>query len=184
MKKYICTICGAEINENNIHFNEAALNIKDDALVKCPFCGVGIEFLSDKRSDIKKVNEELDEATLKVLDHALKLEIFNSNFYRRAAEAAKLEENKTLFLALSNIEMGHAKVHYKLGKFKEMPKLVNVSYDKYNTDKALLQLARQKEEHAVRFYNSNKEKVTNKEIAKIFEALCNVEEEHIYLTTK
>ncbi len=76
----------------------------------------------------------------------------------------------------------HAKIHFKIGGFKRMPILTDISYDKYKDDKALLNLASVKEKHAVRFYEKYKHEIKNEDIVRIFEALCNVERQHIILT--
>jgi rubrerythrin/DNA-directed RNA polymerase subunit RPC12/RpoP len=184
--KYRCIICGAEINEINFGFNSVAFTEKNsqDHIIKCPFCGVGSEFLSKSEDVIRMGKNFLDEKTIKILDHAVKLEIFNGQFYKRAYKMAKQSDIKELFKALGNVEMMHAKIHFNIGGFEKMPTLVNVNYDKYDSDNALLELANAKEEHAVKFYEKYINEINNKDIVRIFGALCNVEKEHISLTSR
>ena len=181
-----CKICGVEINEKNYNFNELAFNNKNsiDNIMYCPFCGVGKEYLSEDEEIINVESSLLDENTIKILDHAVKLELFNGDFYNTAAKMAKSQEVKKTFEALTKIEIFHSKIHQRLGGFKKVPNLNKVSYDKYNSDNALLELAKQKEEHAVFFYEKYKHEVDDANLSKIFEALADVEKEHIILFEK
>jgi rubrerythrin/DNA-directed RNA polymerase subunit RPC12/RpoP len=186
VEKYKCIVCGAEINEKNFSLNGDAFdeNNSKNKIIECPFCGVGLEFLSKGEEILKMDSKILDEKTLKILDHAVKLEIFNGDFYSKAAKIAKENSTKEMFKALSNIEMMHAKIHLRIGGFKEMPTLVNMNYDKYDNDNALLALANKREEHAVKFYEKYRNEINDKVIIRIFEALSNVEKEHILLTIR
>jgi len=177
-------ICGAIINEKNFGVNSIVFNEKNkiDNIINCPFCGVGQDFLSESMEVLSTDSKLLDENTLKILDHAVKLEIFNGDFYIKAAKKADNKKTKELFMALSTVEMIHAKIHSKIGGFNNMPILTDVTYDKYKDDKALLDLANTKEKHAVSFYEKYKTEVEDKVIIKIFEAVCDVERQHIILT--
>lgn len=181
-----CEVCGMLINEKNYDFNESAFLIKNSIynIIYCPFCGVCEVYLSKEDKIIKVDSEKLDEKILKILDHAVKLELFNGDFYEIAATMAKNPETKKVFEALSRIEKFHAKIHQRLGGFNKMPSLNKVSYSKYDSDDALLILAKQKEEHAVAFYEMYKNEIDDKNLARIFNALIKVEEDHIILTKK
>jgi rubrerythrin len=178
-----CTICGMDINEKNYNFNEGAFANKNsiDNILYCPFCGVNKEYLGENSEIIEVKTNLLDEKTLQILDHAVKLELFNGDFYRTAASKAKDNEIKKMFEALSVIETFHSKVHQRLGGFTKAPELNKVSYDKYNSDSALLKLAKQKEEHAISYYEKYKNEVNDNNLVAIFEALAIVEREHIIL---
>ena len=178
-----CRICGMEINEKNYNFNEAAFTNKNsvDDIMYCPFCGVGKEYLSEDNEIIKIETSLLNENTLKILDHAVKLEMFNGDFYNTAAKMAKDSEVKKTFEALSKIEIFHSKLHLRLGGFAKAPELNKVNYDRYDSDNALLELAKQKEEHAVSYYEKYKKEVNDDTLIKVFEALAAVEREHIIL---
>ncbi|OCA96504.1 metal-iron-binding protein [Clostridium beijerinckii] len=172
-----------EINERNYNFNELAFtnkNSKDD-IIYCPFCGAGKKYLGESDEIIKVESNLLNENTLKILDHAVKLELFNGDFYSTAATMAKNGEVKKVFKALANIEKFHSRLHQKLGGFTETPNLNKVNYDKYSSDSALLELAKQKEEHAVSYYERYKNEVNSEDLFQIFEALADVEKEHIIL---
>ncbi len=178
-----CRICGMEINEQNYNFNESAFTSKNsiDNIIYCPFCGVGKNYLSEDGEIITVKSNLLSEDTLKILDHAVKLELFNGDFYNTAANMSNNPEVKKIFHALSKIENFHAKLHQRLGGFTKAPNLTKVSYEKYDSDNALLELAKQKEEHAVSYYEKYKHEVDNDNLFEIFEALSDVEREHIIL---
>ncbi len=94
MESYRCMICGAEINEKNFGVNSVTFNQKNrsDYIINCPFCGVGQEFISHGKEMLSVEFKLLDENTIKILDHAVKLEIFNGDFYRKAAKKQKIKK--------------------------------------------------------------------------------------------
>lgn len=190
-----CLICGMDINISNFNINNGGLlekNQRED-FKYCPFCGVSGEYLrpegeilseSDMFSGNQKYkvqSESLDENTSVILDHAMKLEIFNSEFYNSAVKLSYNLEIKETFEALSKIEHMHAIVHQKLGGFKALPTLVHIDYSKYNNDKSLLKLAETREIHAAAFYEKNGKKISNPIIKEVFFALFQVERDHIQI---
>lgn len=181
-----CQICGMNINEKNYDFNEFAFLKKNDInhIIYCPFCGVSSVYLSDNDEIITIDRKNINKDTLKVLDNAVKLEIFNGDFYNRAAKITSNEELSKLFEGLSKIEMFHARVHMRIGGFTKTPNLRNISYDKYDNDNALLQLAMKKEEHAISYYERYKNKIEDVNLIRVFEALIEVEKDHIELVSK
>lgn len=172
-----------EISERNYNFNESAFTYKNsiDDIMYCPFCGVSKEYISEDDEIIKIESNLLDENTLKILDHAIKLELFNGDFYKIAAGMSRNEKVRNMFEALSRIEIVHSKIHQRLGGFAKVPELNKISYEKYNSDSALLALAKQKEEHAVSYYEKHAKEINNDILLEIFDALANVEKEHIIL---
>lgn len=187
MKEIKCLICGMIINTNNYSLNDNSFiekNIKEK-VINCPFCGVDSAYLSGKDKPCKKVDKEtLDEQTRKVLDKAMKLEIFNGEFYKEASKLANEENIKKTFKDLSNIELMHARIHKNLGWIKELPKLHKPDYTKYNTDKLLLEEANKREKHAVSFYEKNSCLVSSDIVKEVFNALSYVESQHEVITKK
>lgn len=181
-----CMICDMEINSKNYNFNSPAFleNNKEDEIYRCPFCGVSSVYFTSGEEKYKIDSSLLNENTLKILDHAVKLEIFNGEFYASASELAKDPELKKTFAALGRIEMLHSQIHKKVAGFQDTPTLTKLDYSKYNSDEALLELAKTREKHAVAYYEKYKNEVNDKLLVRIFDALAQVEREHIILTSK
>ena len=183
MEKVICKICGMEINVRNYDLNREGLINKNSSeeINSCPFCGAGNEYIAHNNL-INYGDTLLDYNTIKILDNAMKLEVFNGDFYRKASFLAEEEKNRKLFEALSKIEMIHARVHQKLGGFKELPVLKEMDYSKYKGDEILLEMASKREVHAVEYYSRYTDIVCSEHIKEVFRALSKVEREHIELT--
>jgi rubrerythrin len=186
MVKITCIVCGMAINGKNYNFNkEAFINSNSkEKIMYCPFCGAPIEYLIENGQEIKYDRNKLNQNSLKIIDHAVKLEVFNGDFYKKASYMAKDKNVKSMFKALSSIEYMHAKIHKKIAGIKEMPVLKDMDYSKYNTDKDLLAAACQREKHAVAYYKKYEKEIHEENISKIFNALSKVEEEHVELTGK
>ena len=190
MKSKICLVCGMEINQKNYKNNKEAFlkPNKDELITFCPFCGVNKEFLIDKEKYTNNIldidSKNLNSKTLIILDHASKLEIFNSDFYKEASKMAESEEIRDMFSSLSKVELSHAKIHMKMGGVETLPVLTKINYEKYKGDSILLEQAFLREKHAIEFYSKKRNEVGNKIIAQIFDVLSNVEREHIILTEK
>ncbi|MBU3144764.1 ferritin-like domain-containing protein [Clostridium sp. CF012] len=184
-----CLICGMNININNFSMNKVGLleTNERDHIKYCPFCGVSAVYLKPEdemnfKEEMYKVPvENLDKDTLIILEHAMKLEIFNSEFYKAAVKLAHSLDVKETFEALSKIEYVHALVHQKLGGFKQIPTLVNIDYSKHKSDKSLMDLAENREIHAVMFYEKQGGKINNSIVKQVFHALAEVEREHIQI---
>lgn len=178
-----CPICGMIINDKNYNFNENAFLMKNtkNNILYCPFCGVDAAYLYNEQAFLNNAQEISDKETSVILDHAMKLEVYNGNFYRIASGMACNKNIKELFEALSNIEMFHAGIHKKLGKFNELPILADTDYSSLKGDAALLKEADQREVHAVAYYKKYYSSIKDIKIKYIFEALMSVEKGHISL---
>lgn len=186
MEKLVCVICGMEINDKNYNFNKEAFissNSKED-IRYCPFCGAPQQYLQIDGKEFDYDKSKLDDNALKIIDHAVKLEVFNGDFYKKASTIAEDEKVKKIFEALSRIEYMHARIHKKIGGFKDDPVLRDMDYSKYDSDDILLEMACKREKHAVEYYERYSKEIGDKTIVEIFAALSGVEEEHIELTGK
>ena len=186
MSELLCVVCGMTINDKNFEFNkEAFINSNDiDNIKYCPFCGASLEYLVQDGNELTFDKSKLSNSALKIIDHAVKLEIFNGDFYKKASVLAKDDKIKKMFEALSRIEFMHARVHRKIGGFKEDPILRDMDYSKYDKDEILLEMACKREKHAVEYYEKYSKEMEDENIRKIFKVLSGVEEEHIELTNK
>jgi len=181
-----CLICGMNININNFDINKQGLLVNNERehIKYCPFCGVTSKYLKSDGEVYNVDIKSLDKNTLGILDRAMKLEIFNSEFYTSAAKLAQGVTVKETFEALSKIEKVHAIVHQRLGGFKELPKLVNIDYSKHKDDKSLMELAENREIHAVKFYEKYVKKINNLVVKEVLVALSEVERGHIQIASK
>lgn len=186
MSKMKCLICGMNINPKSYNLNNYSFLEKntEGRIINCPFCGVGKIYLDDEDNIYMVENKVLDEESLRVLDHAMKLEVFNGEFYEEASRLADNMELKEIFKDLSKIEFMHARIHKRLGGFKELPKLHKPDYTRHNTDDLLLTEANHREEHAILFYGKNSKKVSNDIIKQVFSALSDVEKQHEIITKR
>jgi len=186
MSNLVCVVCGMAVNDKNHEFNKESFIDSNsvDNMKYCPFCGVSLEYLVQGGKELIFDRSSLNDDALKIIDHAVKLEIFNGDFYKKASVIAKDPKVKKMFEALSRIEFMHARIHKKIGGFKEDPVLVDMDYSKYDSDDILLEMASKREKHAVGYYEKYGKKIEDENIKKIFSALSKVEEEHIQLTSE
>lgn len=177
-----CKVCGMLITNKSLNLNNHALLSQntEEKLLYCPFCGVSEEYLLTSIREFIKP-QILDSRTIKILDHAVKLELFNADFYKKAAAQSESPILKEQFSSLAAIEKMHANIHFKLGNFKERPILADIYYEKYNKDSLLMEQAVLREKHAVAFYAKNIEFVQDSIIRETMEALAKVERDHIKL---
>lgn len=185
MKDLLCEICGMTINDRNYDYNkEAFLEENQVQYVRyCPFCGVKEIYLGENFKILEADKDKIDEVTLNILDHAVKLEIFNGDFYDEASKICSDKANSDIFKALSNIEYMHARIHRRLGGFKTLPKISRLDYSKFaQNDEELFKQAESREIHAVNYYKKYYDLIQSEEIRKVFKALSLVEQDHIKLT--
>ncbi|MDD2621074.1 MAG: ferritin family protein [Syntrophomonadaceae bacterium] len=184
MEELKCLVCGMKINSKNYKLNENSFAEKNeiDNIINCPFCGVGEAYLDCNREGYSLEDTSLDQASLKVLEKAMKLEVFNGGFYQEAGKMAKEEALSLLFQDLSKIEFMHAKIHMKLAAQQTLPELHKPDYSRHDTDELLLQEACKREKHAIEFYEKNSDKVSDGTLKKILTALADVEKQHAIIT--
>lgn len=184
MESLICAVCGMSINYRNLYANKHSFvrpNTEGN-IDCCPFCGVGRLYLSEENEIYQVDRLALSAESIRILDNAMKLEVFNGEFYLEASRLAQSEELKLMFKDLSSIEFTHARVHMRLGGFDRLPKLHKPDYSKHNTDELLLMEAAKREKHAVHFYEKYINKVNSDMIRKALIALSEVEKQHIEIT--
>lgn len=186
MDSLICKVCGMVINPKSYNLNQYSFIEKNTEgnIIYCPFCGVEKFYLNTNADIFSILKNTLDEQTTKILDMAMKLEVFNGEFYEEASKLAKSNKLSKVFKDLSKIEFMHAKIHKNFGDFKQMPKLRKPDYSRHNTDKALLEEAYRREEHAIAFYERYLDKVSSDIIKEVFIALSEVEKQHMDLTNE
>ncbi len=168
IKVYRCRVCG------EVYIGEEKPKI-------CPFCGAHQTYFvlakewkllrSDSLSDVSKDN----------LKKALDLEINNTNFYKSISEKSKDIYVSSMFKGLSKVEREHASAICKHLKIQKPDS--NVGSDKaVDSDQENIKEANRREKSAVKLYGEARSEVPEKEIKDFFNALIQIETDHIVLT--
>ena len=168
MKVYRCRVCGE-------------VYIGEEKPKTCPFCGAHEAYFvlakewkllhSDSLSDISKDN----------LKKALDLEINNTNFYKAISEKSGDIYISSMFKGLSKVEREHASAICKHLKIQKPDS--NAGSDKaVDSDRENIKEANRRERNAVKFYGEAIKQASEKEIKDFFNALMQIESDHIVLT--
>lgn len=169
MRTYRCLICG-----------DPYLGTR--APTNCPFCGAHQNFIvpvEDYR-DFKDLSTDKSRANL---EKALELEISNAQFYRGAAEVGDDEPIKQMFRALAKIEAEHASTICKWLKI-DKPSEIYETGGANDTAQANVEASKQREERASAFYGHAAEEAMEKGVTRLFNALSDIEKDHIELDKK
>ncbi len=145
----------------------------------CPFCGAHIAFIEEAKTAKVNFDVELTKKDRENAEHALNVEVSNSTFYFCAAEETDDPEGKLLFKALGKIEAEHSAIWRKILKLPAVPK----GDDKCNKEnRKNLEESHAREERAIAFYRKAAQESDNVRIKQIFEALVEIETDHLYLS--
>ncbi|MDD5773987.1 MAG: ferritin family protein [bacterium] len=166
VKLWRCEICGDPYIGNNPPDN-------------CPFCGAHKQYIKEVKNAGVNFNVELNEKDKTNAEHALQVEISNSTFYFCAAEKTDDPEGKLLFKALAKIEAEHAAIWKKILKLSSVPKGNETCHI---TNKENLGESHARETRAIEFYKKSSKESKNNRIKQIFEALVEIETDHLYLS--
>ncbi|MFH0837432.1 MAG: ferritin family protein [Candidatus Aenigmatarchaeota archaeon] len=145
----------------------------------CPFCGAHREHIKEAKLAKVSFDIKLDEQDRKNVEHALKVELSNSAFYFCAAGKTDDVEGKLLFKALGKIEAEHASIWRKILNIASIPKID----EQCNTENIKnLYESHARETKAIEFYQDAAEQATNPRIKQLFEALIEIETDHLELS--
>jgi len=169
MNVYKCRICGDPYVGNTRPSN-------------CPFCGAPAKFLILAENWVEAVPPELSEISRKYLEASVKLEVENVQFYRCAMRATHEPLAKAMFKALSRIEAEHATVASKFLKLARPVIPDNPEICGLTTREEHLEESLRREQKAVRFYKAAAQSVIEPPVKEFFEALAEVENDHISLS--
>ena len=168
MRVYRCRICGE-------------VYIGAEKPKSCPFCGAHKKYFVFAREWKLIQSETLSDITKENLKKALNLEINNTNFYKAVSEKSKDVYISSMFKGLSKVEREHASTickHLKIqkpGSDAESDKVAG-------SDQENIREANRRERNAVKFYGKAMKQATEKEIKDFFNALMQIESDHIILT--
>jgi rubrerythrin len=145
----------------------------------CPFCGAHQKYM--KAAKLAKVdfNLNLGEKDRANAEHALDVEISNAAFYFCAAGKTDDAEGKLLFKALGKVEAEHASIWRKILKMNSVPAGNEACHVKNREN---LEESHARETNAIDFYRKAAGESGNARIKQIFEALVEVETDHLKLS--
>ena len=166
VKLFRCDICGDPY-------------IGDWAPDNCPFCGAKKKFIKEFKDVEANFDVELNEKDKSNAEHALEVEISNAAFYFCASEKVEDIEGKKLFKALGKVEAEHAAIWKKILKLDEISKGNDTCSLDYKED---LENSHARETKAIEFYKKAASESENKRIKQIFEALVEIETDHLHLS--
>ena len=153
--------------------------IGDSPPKNCPFCGAHQKYIKVAKAAKVNFDVNLNKNDKKNAEYALKVEVSNSAFYFCAAGKTDDDEGKLLFKALGKIEAEHANVWRKILKLDAAPKGDEHCHSK-NLDN--LNESHAREARAIEFYRKAAMESQNERIRQIFEALVEVETDHLKLS--
>ncbi len=166
IKLWRCEICGDPY-------------IGEEPPANCPFCGTHRRYIKEAKDAKAEFDLKLNEKDRSNVLKALDVEISNAHFYFCAAESTENDEGKLLFRALGKVEKEHASIWKKILKISEdIPKIEKCS----KTNKENLEESHKRETNAIKFYAEAAKESENKRIRIIFEALVEVETDHLRLS--
>ena len=169
MKTFRCRVCG-----------EVYLGTEKPHT--CPFCGAHDNYLVLASEWKLLKSAELSDIAKENLEKALDLEINNTNFYKAVSDLSADVFVQSMFKGLSKVEREHASTICKhLGITK--PDSTVGSDQAVPDDKENIAEAHRREERAVKFYGAAKQQALESEIKDFFQALIEIESDHIVLTT-
>ncbi|MCX5807182.1 MAG: ferritin [Proteobacteria bacterium] len=166
VKLWRCIICGDPY-------------IGDNPPANCPFCGAHLSYILEAKEAKVSFDVALSDKDRANAEYALKVEVSNSSFYSCAAGKTDNEEGKLLFKALSKIEAEHAAIWKKILKLPAVPAGNETCFIENPKN---LQESHERETRAIAFYKKAAEEADNARIKQIFEALVEVETDHLYLS--
>ncbi len=169
MNIYRCRICGEPYVGNTKPSN-------------CPYCGAPAKYIILADNWTEGELPVLSEVSKKHLEVSLKMEVENVQFYRCAVAATNEPLAKAMFKALSRIEAKHASVARKYLGVADTPVADNPEICALTTKEEHLEEALKREDKAVRFYTSAAQSAKEPAVKEFFEALVEIENDHISLS--
>jgi len=166
VKLYRCIICGDGYIGSNPPPN-------------CPFCGAHVGYILEAKEAQVNFDVPLSVRDQANVEHALKVEISNAAFYLCAANQTNDPEGKILFKTLGKIEAEHASIWRKILKLGSVPP----GSDACHTENVKnLNESHERETRAIAFYGKSATEADHPRIRQLFEALVEIETDHLYLS--
>ncbi len=163
---YRCWICGETY-------------LGEEAPSDCPYCGADKEFLKPGE-EYEYPNVKLTKTEKKNLETALELEVGNATFYFCAHSRTDDPKREGMFKRLAKVEAEHAEAICTLLDIEE-PKINKKSEDCSHHYPDLEEDAKARETRAIKHYTQFAQEATNPRIKEFFEALVEIETDHLDL---
>ncbi|MDF1577946.1 MAG: ferritin family protein [Desulfobulbales bacterium] len=166
-----CTICGE-------------VSLAERAPTHCPFCGAHARWIVDAHAYVEPVVPELTEISRKNLEFTYDLEINAAKIYHCIRKKSGDGLILAMFKAISKVEFEHAELVGKLiGKAPgcEIPFVERLCTEE--RDKSL-RTTEHLESDAIRHYKRFLEEATEARVREVFQALIEVESDHLELVRK
>ncbi|MFH0874894.1 MAG: ferritin family protein [archaeon] len=145
----------------------------------CPFCGAKAKYIKEAKKASVTFDVKLNPKDKANVEHALQVEISNAAFYFCASKKTDDEEGKLLFKALAKVEAEHAAIWKKILKLDKIPEGNEQCFD---VNKENLEESHRRETRAIEFYRNAALESQNERIKQIFNALVEVETDHLSLS--
>jgi rubrerythrin len=166
VKLWRCEICGDPY-------------IGDSPPSNCPFCGAHRKYIREAGKAGVNFDVSLNERDKANAEHALGVEVSNSDFYFCASGKTDDAEGKLLFKALGKVEAEHAVIWRKILKLDSVPKGNEKCHAKNREN---LEDSHARETRAIGFYRKAAAESKNPRVKQIFEALVEIETDHLHLS--
>ena len=153
--------------------------IGDSPPDNCPFCGASRKYIKVARDAEVDFDVELNERDKANAERALQVEVSNAAFYFCAAGKTDDAEGTLLFKALGKVEAEHANVWKKILKLDSVPKGSETCHVRNREN---LEESHARETRAIVFYEKAAAESENERVKQIFEALVEVETDHLHLS--
>ena len=166
VKLWRCEICGDPY-------------IGEEPPANCPFCGAHEKHIKEAKEAKVNFDVELNEKDKANAERGLKEEVSNTAFYFCAAKKTDDEEGKLLFKALAKVEAEHVAIWRKILKLDTVPEGDDSCHA---VNKENLEESHARETRTIGFYKKAVEETENERVKQLFEALIEIETDHLKLS--
>ncbi len=166
LKVFRCWICGETY-------------LGEEAPTDCPYCGADEEFLKPGEEYVEP-DVELTEVSKKNLESALDLEVDNATFYYCAYNNADDPRSEGMFKRLAKVESEHAEAICKFLKIEE-PDIEKQSKGCSHKFEDNIEEAHGRESRAIKHYTKFAKEAEEPRVKEFFEALVEIESDHLEL---
>ncbi|MBU0536453.1 MAG: ferritin [Nanoarchaeota archaeon] len=145
----------------------------------CPFCGAHTKYIKEAKDAKADFDVKLSAKDKANAEHAIKVEVSNAAFYFCAAGKTDDTEGKLLFKALGKVEAEHASIWRKILKLDKNPSADDACHV---SNKENLEDSHARETRAIEFYSKAAGESDNPRLKQIFNALVEIETDHLQLS--